>query len=218
MYFSNTFSSMTVLAIRIFGIVICACVSLSAQAAHLETIGPVYPITEPDLLEAIKANLAEKQRTGEIDRLQKKAVARFKDSLNNPTPVAGITTATISRTYYFDPSVTADRTYTDDKGRIIVMAGTRVNPLDHLSLSNRYLFLDGRDPAQVSRAKILLKKHSGRIKPILTAGSYLDLMKAWKRPVYFDQFGRLTTHFHIRHVPALVSQEGNKIRIDEIAP
>jgi hypothetical protein len=32
----------------------------------------------------------------------------------------------------------------------------------------------------------------GKVKPILTGGSYLDLMKSWRIPVYYDQQGLLT--------------------------
>jgi conjugal transfer pilus assembly protein TraW len=51
---------------------------------------------------------------------------------------------------------------------------------------------------------------------ILTGGSYLELMRQWKRPVFYDQQGALTEKLGIRHVPALVSQEGNKLKIEEI--
>jgi conjugal transfer pilus assembly protein TraW len=36
-------------------------------------------------------------------------------------------------------------------------------------------------------------------------------------PVYFDQQGSLIRRFGIRQVPALVSQEGLRLRIDEVA-
>ena len=54
------------------------------------------------------------------------------------------------------------------------------------------------------------------MKPILTAGSYLDLMKSWRVPVYYDQQGVLVRRFGITQVPALVSQEGMRLRIDEL--
>ena len=54
------------------------------------------------------------------------------------------------------------------------------------------------------------------MKPILTGGSYLDLMQAWQLPVYYDQLGMLTRRLGIRQVPALVSQEGKRLRIDEL--
>ena len=47
-------------------------------------------------------------------------------------------------------------------------------------------------------------------------GSYLDLMRRWKRPVFFDQQGQLTDKLGIRHVPALVTQDGKRLKIEEI--
>jgi len=41
-------------------------------------------------------------------------------------------------------------------------------------------------------------------------------MRRWKRPVFFDQQGRLTTQLGIRHVPALVTQAGKRLHIDEL--
>ena len=42
-------------------------------------------------------------------------------------------------------------------------------------------------------------------------------MKAWRTPIYYDQQGLLTRRLGIRQVPALVSQEGRLLRIDEIS-
>jgi conjugal transfer pilus assembly protein TraW len=95
-------------------------------------------------------------------------------------------------------------------------AGTRKNPLDVVSLSKHLLFFDARDRRQVTRARELIARYAGKVKPILTGGSYLDLMKAWRIPVYYDQQGTLTRRFGIRQVPALVSQEGARLRIDEV--
>ena len=65
-------------------------------------------------------------------------------------------------------------------------------------------------------ARTLIDHYGGKVKPILVAGSYLDLMKAWQLSVYFDQQGVLTRKFGITQVPALVSQEGMRLRIDEL--
>jgi conjugal transfer pilus assembly protein TraU len=40
-------------------------------------------------------------------------------------------------------------------------------------------------------------------------------MKSWRIPVYYDQQGLLTRRLGITQVPALVSQEGLRLRIDE---
>jgi conjugal transfer pilus assembly protein TraW len=42
-------------------------------------------------------------------------------------------------------------------------------------------------------------------------------MRKWKRPVYFDQQAALVTKLGIGQVPAIVSQEGKLLRIDELA-
>jgi len=56
----------------------------------------------------------------------------------------------------------------------------------------------------------------GRIKPIVTGGSYMNLMRRWKLAVYYDQEGALAKKLGIHAVPALVFQEGKRLRIDEL--
>lgn len=90
------------------------------------------------------------------------------------------------------------------------------NPLDYVSMTRHLLFFDGRDKAQIKQAENLIEHYQGRLKPILTAGSYVQLMRQWKAQVYYDQGGALVRKFGIEHVPALVSQEGKRLRIDEV--
>ena len=94
--------------------------------------------------------------------------------------------------------------------------GTTKNPLEVVSLSKHLLFFDGSDSEQVRHARALIDRYGGNVKPILVAGSYLDLMKTWQLSVYFDQQGALTTKCGITQIPAMVSQEGLRLRIDEI--
>ena len=188
-----------------------------ACAADLGTIGPTYGIAEPHLLDFIEQRLRDKERSGELQRLMRDAQARGIDAVRHPQPVAGLRTTEVSRTFYVDPSVTLDRNIVDAQGRLLFAAGTRRNPLDVVSFSKRLLFFDARDRRQVAEARELIDRYDGQVKPILTGGSYLELMKAWRSPVYFDQQGTLTRRFGIRQVPALVSQEGSRLRIDEVA-
>lgn len=187
-----------------------------ASAVDLGTIGPTYEIAEPHLLAFIEQRLREKERSGELQRLAEAARARGIDTVRQPPPVEGLRTTERPRTFYVDPSFTLDRNITDPQGRLMFAAGTRKNPLEVVSLSRHLLFFDARDPRQVKHARELSGRYAGRIKPILTGGSYLDLMKAWRVPVYYDQSGTLTRRFGIRQVPALVSQDGLRLRIDEL--
>lgn len=187
-----------------------------AQAGDLGAIGQVYPIDEPHLLDVIRQRLQEKERSGELKKLEDQARTRGIDAVVNPKPVAGIQPAEAARTFYFDPSFTLDRHVLDDKGNLLFAAGTRKNPLEVVALSKHLLFFDARDQRQVTRARELVAFYGGHAKPILVGGSYLDLMKSWRVPVYYDQHGALTHRLGITRVPAIVSQEGLRLRIDEL--
>lgn len=188
-----------------------------AYALDAGVIGPTYEIAEPHLLQFIEARLRQKEASGELRRLQEEARKRGVDAVRHPEPVAGLSATRTKRSFYYDPTYTLDRNIQDAQGRLMFAAGTRANPLDIVSLPKRLLFFDARDPRQVAQARRLIAQYDGRVKPILTGGSYLDLMQAWQLPVYYDQLGLLTRRLGIRQVPALVSQEGKRLRIDELA-
>ena len=188
-----------------------------ARAMDLGVIGPTYEISEPHLLQMIEQRLRAKERSGELGRLEAQVRERGIATVKNPPPVTGLRATDAVRTFYFDPSFTLDRNILGPQGELLFAAGTRKNPLEVVSLSRHLLFFDARDPRQVGRARQLIALYQGRVKPILVGGSYLDLMQSWHVPVYYDQQGLLTRRLGITQVPALVSQEGLRLRIDELA-
>ena len=188
-----------------------------ARAMDLGVIGPTYEISEPHLLQMIEQRLRAKERSGELGRLEAQARERGIATVKNPPPVTGLRPTDTVRTFYFDPSFALDRNILGPQGELLFAAGTRKNPLEVVSLSRHLLFFDARDPRQVGRARQLIALYQGRVKPILVGGSYLDLMQSWHIPVYYDQQGLLTRRLGITQVPALVSQEGLRLRIDELA-
>jgi conjugal transfer pilus assembly protein TraW len=192
------------------------CWALGAQATNLGTIGPTYPVAEKNLLDVIMARLRAKEASGELKRHEQEARDRAAYAVNNPRPVDGLRRAQAARTFYFDPSFTLQSNVVDSTGAVLFPAGTRKNPLEVVSLSKHLLFFDARDPGQVTRARELIERYQGKVKPILVGGSYLDLMKRWNKPVFYDQEGALVRKFGIAAVPAIVSQEGQRLRIDEV--
>jgi len=201
---------------RLAAIAATALLALNASAQDLGVIGPVYPIAEPSLLEVILSKLRHAQTSDVLGQLQRDAQAKVRRNIEQPEAISNVRKTGTPRTHYYDPSLTVPYAVTDADGRIIVAPGTTVNPLDTVSLSKHLLFFDARDAEQVKRARALLNQHQGKVKLILTGGSYLDLMKRWKLPVFFDQQGLITTKLRIQQVPALVTQEGKRLRIDEI--
>lgn len=193
-----------------------AAVCTGSVATDLGTLGPTYEIAEPHLLRMIEQRLQALERSGELARIEQEARARGTDAVRNPQPVAGVHPTRSARTFYFDPTFTLDRNIVGAQGELLFPAGTRKNPLEVVSLSKHLLFFDARDKRQVRRARELMARYQGKVKPILTGGSYLDLMKSWRIPVYYDQQGVLTRRLGIQQVPAFVSQDGKRLRIDEL--
>ncbi len=194
----------------------CLCAVTVTRAADPNVLGPVYPIREPHLLQQIEQHLRAQQRSGELQQRQAAASARASTLLQQPPPVTGLRTTRTARSFHFDPSITLDRNLLGARGEVLFAAGSRHNPLDIVTLSQPLLFFDARDARQVKQARALFDHHQGRLMPILTGGAYLALMQRWQTAVYFDQHGRLTRRLGITQVPALVSQEGARLRIDEL--
>lgn len=188
-----------------------------ARAIDLGSLGPTYAITEPHLLTSIEQRLRDLQRSGELRRLAAQAAARGIDTARQPPPVEGLAATAFPRSFLVDPSLTLERNVLDTNGRLLFAAGTRRNPLEVVRLSRQLLFFDARDPRQLRRAREIAQRQPGGVRPVLTGGSYLALMQAWRTPVYYDQGGLLTRRLGIRQVPALVSQDGLRLRVDELA-
>ena len=190
---------------------------VAAAERGLGVVGPVYPILEPDLLRTIESILREKERSGELARLQHQGLARAEASLKAPEPVRGLRRTVAARVRHVDASTKVARDIVAPDGATVIRAGTRINPLDYVQLSSRLLFFDARDGAQVLRAAQLIDRFEGRVKPILVGGSFVELTRRWRRPVYYDQGGALVRRLGIEQVPALVSQEGKRLRVEELA-
>ncbi|RCW65087.1 conjugal transfer pilus assembly protein TraW [Pseudorhodoferax soli] len=190
--------------------------ALPCAGADLGVVGPTYPIAEPHLLQMIEGRLRQKQQSGELARLEQLSRTKGERAVREPAAVDGVRTTTAPRSFHVDPGIELTQNILGPSGELLYPAGTRANPLDVVALSRQLLFFDGRDPRQVLQAHQLIVQSPDGYKPILTGGSYLDLMQRWQVPVYYDQLGLLTRRLGIAQVPALVSQDGRRLRIDEL--
>jgi conjugal transfer pilus assembly protein TraW len=199
-------------------LVLLSYVAITAHSAELGVVGPTYEITEPDLIEVIQSRLKRMEKSGELGRKQNDYRDRVIGGIEKPNAVSGINATQTPRTFYVDPTWTVDRDIRNAEGSLLFARGLKVNPLDHVSLSRKLVFFDGRDSRQVSLAQRNLDGPSGKSKLILVAGEPLKLMRSWKRPVFYDQGGALVRRLGIRQVPAIVNQDGKRLRIDEVRP
>ncbi len=184
----------------------------AASAKDLGVRGATWPVAEPDLLEQIEARLLEMQRSGALARFEAEARERARRRIEEPDPVPGVAPALEHRSRPFDPAITVARDIRTPDGTLIAAAGTRVNPLGRTPLTRDLLFVDGRRDAEIAWALA----HDRSAKIVLLAGRPLDLMRRHGRPFYFDTGGRLAARFGLRFTPALVEQDGTRLRITEV--
>ena len=189
-----------------------------AHAEELGVVGPTYDIAEADLLEVIQSRLGRMEKSGDLARKQGEYRDRVVGAIEKPKPVPGIKATAAKRTYFIDPTWTLDRDIRGADGALLFARGLKVNPLDHVSLREKLVFFDGRDRRQVSFARQLLRNQDRAVKPILVAGEPLNLMRDWKRQVFYDQGGTLVRRLGIHQVPAVVTQDGKRLRVDEVLP
>lgn len=185
----------------------------TAYARELGVHGKVAPIEEVNPLQLIHQRLKAMEEGGELERHNIQLQKKTKAAIERPKPVEGISKATETRVFYYDPTYVVQEDIRDHQGKILHSKGTRINPLETVSLSQNLLFFDGDDLAQVAFVKEKLKE--GSMKLILVKGAPLALSEELKVSVYFDQSGLLTKKLGIKHVPVLVGQENLRLRIEE---
>ncbi len=187
-----------------------------AHAEDLGVIGKTYDIAERDLIEVIKDKLRHMEKTGELAKRQTEYKNRVMSGIEHPRPIPGIQATETANTHYYDPSIVTDKDITDATGKILYPRGTRVNPLDYIGWNKYLLFVDARDQKQLDMSKRIMATSDKPVKLVLVAGEPLNLMRKWKKQVYYDQGGILARRFAITQVPAIVRQEGRRLRIDEL--
>ena len=197
-----------------------------AFAADLGVTGALFPIKEPDLLQEIHEKLAYLQQTGQLKHMEEKIQAESKAQILRPQPIASLGTTTENKEWFFNPTIILSQDIKNAQGRILVKKGSAVNPLTQVHLHESLMFFNADDPEQVKWAeqklqaqeKTIDSAHNITLKPILVQGDWSVLMKKWHQPVYFDQGGTLSTHFHLTHVPVIVFQKGTVFQMDEEVP
>lgn len=202
---------------RIFAVLLLSFCAY-AGAESLGVYGKTWEIGERDFLDAIHERTTEFEKSGKLAEFKKQAQNKVRDRIMNPAPIEGIKTAAhgTERTYYYDPSFVVEKTITDHQGNIVVPAGRKVSPLHFIPLSKPLLFIDARDKRQIEYAHDFITKEP-RTKVILVAGSWVELTKTWHTQVFYDQAARIVHKFGIEQVPAIVRQQGEVLKIDEIA-
>ena len=197
-------------------IVICfLLLSINAQAKDFGVVGRTSEIKEVDAIEEIKGKLSDMEVRGELDEHNERMKKEVSDRIKSPKSL-NLGRASEVREYEYYPSIEVKEDLKDARGVVFHRKGTKVNPLDVVSMPYELIFFDGEDEDQL---KYVIKKYEeSEIKPklILTGGSPVKLEEDYKLDFYFDQRGVLIKQLGIKAVPAVVRQEGKVLKIKEV--
>ena len=207
-------SPLTILVIWIL-IVICALLlAINAEAKDFGVVGKTREIKEVDAIEEIKGKLSTMERSGELGEHNERMKEVVSERIRSPKSL-NVGKSDKVREYEDDPSIIVAEDLRDARGVVFHRKGTRVNPLDMVSMPYELIFFDGEDEEQL---KYVLKNYEkAEIKPklILTGGSPIKLEEEYKLDFYFDQRGILIKQLGIKAVPAIVYQDGKVLKIRE---
>ncbi len=198
---------------------ISICLGLLAAPALQAAVrvGSVYSIAEPDLLDHIAIRLKEMERNGDLEKVKNDFIERSKKNIEEPKG-AGLPRTQVARAWLVDPTYVLDRDIDDGKGKVFARAGTRVNALERgTQLREPLLFINADDVSQRDGLANLLQQYP-TAKLVLVQGRWRELSEKINRRVYFDQSSKLIKHFGISAVPAVVTQQGNMLRVSELLP
>lgn len=209
----------------IVAMLLVSSISIGAYAAlkkssfsNGEKIGTTYPIAEENIIEVIKQKLMEKEKSGELAKMQKEAQQRLNNAAFNLAPVEGLSKVEKAKVQLFEPRFTLQENLYDLENKIIATAGTTVNPLETAPIPFKMFFFDGTDESQIALAKKLSTQYGESFMPILTAGRWDKLSQELNRAVYFDQQGKMVASFKVTEVPSMVSQQDKMIRVESMKP
>lgn len=148
------------------------------------SLGPVYPIQEPNLLEMLQVHARESEK--ETRRRQLQAQEQMQHWATNP---AGKTFPIATSVLHESLPITNHLPMIDDTYR------------------RDWLFMDANDQAQVLLAKRFLKlcDNAAHCRVILTAGPLGKVQEELQTRLWFDQGARLTARLKIDVVPTLVT-------------
>ena len=183
-------------------------VPTQASGKDLGVHGQLYEIKEEDMLSYVR------RKAGEIDMrgLQESVEKKVQESWAQHSFVSlDVPSATEERIRYVDPSVNVQNPLRDHTGKMIFPAGV-VNPLDHVSLSKSILVL--RED-QVERALEETGKRGEKPILLLTDGD-IRMASLLAGQTVYKATPFMLRRLGVEKTPALVTQEGKKLRVKEV--
>lgn len=185
-------------------------------------VGQLWPIKEPDLLEVMRAQWDKIDWQAELAKAQKRALVQMSQSAKLPVSER-------DRIEYFTPTFTVPHdivipAHDAQPMRVLAKQGQVINILDHTSLQIPLIVLDPTSPWQVNIARQWAAQYPNA--DIFYANVTQPINEMPAQVAVAQQFGhrafpwvsRMSERFGVQFVPALVTQEGKRLRIEYRRP
>lgn len=190
----------------------------SSNARDLGIYGKIYKIEEQDMLIVIKDKLRSMQENGQMANLNKEYANQLLADIDRPRTDFVPQRAVNMRKYYFDPTIKLPYDIKDHQGIIIYEKNQSLSPLKFVSLQQKLVFIDGDDEEQIKWLQDNWPDNNALlgIKIILIKGKPISFSKIIKSQVYFDSNGKIVRKLDIKNFPAIVTQEGYRLMVEEV--
>jgi conjugal transfer pilus assembly protein TraW len=197
----------------------------TAFAENLGQKANTYSVDQDARIQ-LKAIMAERVQSGDVERYQKHQLAVLKAKLHNFGDL-GLVTHTSYKAELRELVFTVPKDFKDASGATVAKRGTVIRPLERVVLQNGLIFIDGTDQAQINYA--VQRANTEHLRIVLTKGSPYELRIKYKNtpfrggksiPFYFDQDGAIIKTLHLTYaldilsVPTTLTQRGTKLFVE----
>lgn len=183
-------------------------------ATNLGRFGATYPIEEKDAYRELKLKAASVDLTKHINKKKlANQVEKFRPS--DIAQVKDIPPAHKDASYLVDMTYTLAHDIPDGQGGILYPAGYSFNPLDYIMYPNTLVIINGLSPKQLVWFRNCEHFKDYRVKLLITDGSYRELARSLKRPVYYTS-KKIVDVFQVKAVPSVIRQKGNMMEVTEV--
>ena len=184
---------------------------VSASVHNLGVLGRTYSIVERDALEEIQ----ERAKAVNWEKAFNRKDAKKKIKNYKPRNLSKLPRALENKAFLVDMTYTLDIDIPDGKGNILYPKGYTFNPLEYVQVPNTIVVIDGTDKEQVEWFSKSNYANDYNTTFMISDGSYYDLMKKFKRPVYFAD-DRIIDRLKLKAVPSIIRQKDKYMEVCEV--
>jgi conjugal transfer pilus assembly protein TraW len=188
------------------------------DAGDLGQRGPVFGITEPDMIEEMQRRMAEYDWEKEKQHAMDNFWASQKDSVSLPV-------AEKNTERRIDTSIASTQDIFHPDGRLIFKKGQKINPQALMPMRHAYILFDATDKRQVEIAKKVGDEMLSKQKPVVFLFSRMNIEKGWDHynqttelmnaPIY-KLNKTIIDRFEIQALPSVVEGQGDTVLVREI--